>query len=672
MSKVRNPMTVWMAGLTAFIFVLGAAVSFKLYRVSLVEGDMLLEEARDHVIQERVEPATRGNIYSTDGQLLATSMPTYELFWDSKNTPPEFFETHVDEAAAALARVNPLRNKTQWKVHLRKNHAAGRRYIALAKNLTYSQYRRVAKTVLFDGNPNIHGLIARPQHSRLKPMGSLASRTIGHAHSSAPSGLEAFFNEALAARDGKRLEQHLGQGLWKPLENRFIQEPQNGADLITTIDSRIQDVTHRALLRTLNKYGADHGSAIVMEVATGKVRAMVNLGRTDKDSNYRELRNYAVWERTEPGSTFKVPALMVALEDGVIDTATRVNTTGGLYTIYNRKIKDSNWKYNGQGGYGVISVARALELSSNTGIVKALYPLYKDKPEQFIDRLYRLGMDRATEIEIPGESSPYIPTPEDQNWYGTTLPWMMFGYNTSCTPLQTLTFYNAIANDGTMVKPTLWEGTRRRGQWVDQQATEVLHPSIASRATLNQIQEILRNAVKRGTGRNLYMEQLPIAGKTGTCQLNYWDPETMGYQASFAGYFPADNPTYSCVVVVNRPIKSRGYYGNIVAGPVFKEVALAVNRMTATPTTPPTGYWGDGIDRVAERSSRHRDQRELAAQEDLQNGLTPSFSGFSAAEAIALLESHGIKVIVKGIGHVQRQSAKPGSHLPQTIELTLG
>ena len=665
-------MTVWMASLTAFIFCMAAAISFKLYSVSLVEGDTLLEEARNTTIQERVEPASRGNIYSVDGQLLATSMPTYELFWDSKNTAADFFEQNIDEAASALARVNPIRSQWEWKSHLRKQHAAGRRYIPLAKNLTYSQYRRVAKTVLFDGNPNIFGLIARPQHSRLKPMGSLASRTIGHAHSTAPSGLEAFFNDDLAAQDGKRLEQHLGQDLWKPLENRYIEEPQNGADVITTIDSRIQDVAHRALLRTLNKYGADHGSAIVMEVATGKIRAMVNLGRTDEDSVYRELRNYAVWERTEPGSTFKVPALMVALEDGVIDTATRVNTTGGLYTIYNRKIKDSNWKYNGQGGYGVISVARALELSSNTGIVKALYPLYKDKPEQFIDRLYRLGMDRATDIEIPGESSPYIPTPEDKNWYGTTLPWMMFGYNTSCTPLQTLTFYNAIANDGTMVKPTLFEGTRRRGQWIQQPSTEVLHPSIASRSTLEQIQEILRNAVKRGTGKNLYMEQLPIAGKTGTCQINYWDPETMGYQASFAGYFPADNPQYSCVVVVNRPIKSRGYYGNIVAGPVFKEVALAVNRMTPTDMIPPTGYWDDGIQRIAERSTRQSEQAELSAQESIAQGLTPSLQGLTATQAITLLEDQGVQVIVRGVGHVTKQSAKPGSTLPQTIELTLG
>ena len=321
-----------------------------------------------------------------------------------------------------------------------------------------------------------------------------------------------------------------------------------------------------------------------MEASSGKIRAMVNLGKTDKNEIYRELRNYSVWEKSEPGSTFKVAALLVALEDGKVDTAQKVDTKGGTYTIYGRKVKDSK-----KDGYGLISLGRALELSSNTGIVKALYPEYKNNPKEFIDRMYQIGLADKSKIQIPGESTPFIPKPGTSKWNGLSLPWMLFGYGVENTPLQTLMFYNAIANNGTMVKPTIWEATRDHGLIIKNHETVIAHPSIASRDNINQIKDLLEKAVRRGTAKNIYSDSLEIAGKTGTSQLNYWDPEKKGYQASFAGYFPAKNPEYSCIVVINRPEISTGFYGNIVAAPVFKDIAMSIHKMTPQINIPTQG-----------------------------------------------------------------------------------
>ncbi|MGY8965424.1 MAG: penicillin-binding protein [Flavobacteriales bacterium] len=672
MNKSAGKGRQWMAVFTAIILLMAIGVLAKLYHVSVVMGPDLIAKARERIIQERTIEASRGNIYSSDGLLLATSMPAYTIHWDSKVVSADRLSQGVSATAAILAQVEPKRNAREWRAFLRSQHAAKKRYILIAKNLTYSEYRTIATSALFKGNRFVTGLVKSVKPNRLIPLKGLAARTIGYSRSDATVGLEASFNEVLRGHDGKRWMQQLEGGHWKPMESQFTSDPVNGSDLITTIDTRMQDVAHRALLKSLRRHRANHGCAVLMEVKTGKIKAIVNLGKTEQDSNYRELINYAVWERTEPGSTFKVAALMVALEDGVIDTATMVNTTGGLHTIYNKKIKDSNWKHNGSGGYGNISVARALELSSNTGIVKALYPHYKSQPKAFIDRLYRMGLDKRTDIEIKGEQKPKIPTTEDDNWYGTTLPWMMFGYGMECTPLQTLTFYNAIANDGIMVRPTLWEAVRYRGQITDRSDIEVLHPSIASKSTLKQIQTILHHAVTRGTGEQLSNEEVSISGKTGTSQLEYWNKETLGYQASFAGYFPSEDPQYACVVVVNRPVKSTGYYGAIVAGPVFKEIALAVNRMQARQVSPEGGYWATGIETKAKQRQQQETQVIQQAEIALESGQMPNLNQWTAKAAMTLLESHGIDVNLNGIGLVKQQYPSAGQRVQSPIKLTLG
>ncbi len=654
----------WVAGISAFLALFALAVLVKLYVVSIRDGGALREAARDRVVQQRTVQASRGNIYSSDGQLLATSMPVYELRWDASLVTQEHFDQNINKTAIGLQLLLPERSAWEWLTYLKEQQSEKKRYALIAKNLSFSMYRRVRDLPLFDGGPFEYGLIAEERYTRLMPLGMMAERTIGYWRPDAKAGLEATFNKVLGGQNGLRWMQHFGKGQWKPLEANYEVEPRDGADIETTLDTRIQDIAHRALLQRLEQFQAEHGSVIVMEVATGKIRAMVNLGREDGDSTYTELRNYAVWERTEPGSTFKFAALLAALEDGVVDTATKVDTDGGVYVVYGKKVNDSH-----KGGYGVISLGRALEVSSNTGVVKAIYPKYAANPQEFIDRLYQMGLGEKTGIEVNGESKPFIPQPGGKRWSGTTLPWMMFGYGVQCTPLQTLVFYNALANDGKMVRPRLWERTIDRGQVVAESEVEYIRSSIASKENVAKVRNLMENVVLRGTATNIRLDSLKLAGKTGTCQLEYWNPERMGYQASFAGYFPADNPKYSCVVVVSRPIKSMGYYANVVAAPVFQDIAVGITRFIPDEQAPPKGYWTEGLENVAQKQSASSEKQWAEAEADLDRGTMPNWTGWKATDALRLLERKGYTVQTKGNGRVRSWSPGVGR---KTIMLILG
>jgi cell division protein FtsI (penicillin-binding protein 3) len=654
----------WVAGISAFLALFALAVLVKLYVVSIRDGAELREAARDRVVQQRTVQASRGNIYSSDGQLLATSMPVYELRWDASLVNQEHFDKSINKTAIGLQLLLPERSAWEWLTYLKEQQSEQKRYALIAKNLSFSMYRRVRELPLFDGGPFEYGLIAEERYTRLMPLGMMAERTIGYWRPDAKAGLEATFNKVLGGQNGLRWMQHFGKGQWKPLEAKYEVEPRDGADIETTLDTRIQDIAHRALLQRLEQFQAEHGSVIVMEVATGKIRAMVNLGREKGDSTYTELRNYAVWERTEPGSTFKFAALLAALEDGVVDTATKVDTDGGVYMVYGKKVNDSH-----KGGYGVISLGRALEVSSNTGVVKAIYPKYAANPQEFIDRLYQMGLGEKTGIEVNGESKPFIPQPGSGRWSGTTLPWMMFGYGVQCTPLQTLVFYNALANDGKMVRPRLWERTIDRGQVVAESEVEYIRSSIASKENVAKVRNLMENVVLRGTATNIRLDSLKLAGKTGTCQLEYWNPERMGYQASFAGYFPADNPKYSCVVVVSRPIKSMGYYANVVAAPVFQDIAVGITRFIPDEQAPPKGYWTEGLENVAQKQSASSEKQWAEAEADLERGTMPNWTGWKATDALRLLERKGYTVQTKGNGRVRSWNPGVGR---KTIMLILG
>ena len=410
------------------------------------------------------------------------------------------------------------------------------------------------------------------------------------------------------------------------------------------------------MLESLEKFEADHGCVVVMETKTGEVKAISNLGRME-DGGYYEDRNYAIYESAEPGSTFKLMSMVAALEDKVIDSSDVVDTENGRVKFYNRTVYDSHW-----GGYGKISAARAFELSSNTAFAKMINENYKDDPKRFLKRLYNMGLNDKLGLEIKGEGSPRFPYPGDSNWYGTTLPWMAFGYGVSLTPLQTLTFYNAIANNGEMVKPRFIKEIKKWDVSVEKFEKQVINPAICSQTTIDKVKAMMLNVVERGTAANIYSKDFSMAGKTGTCQTEYWLEEGK-YIASFAGYFPAEDPKYSCIVVVHKPKKSLGYYGNIVAAPVFKKIAQKI--YSDTPITDEVRLADSNPKPIISDYEGYYTKSQNKAQ------TIPNVKGMSGMDAISILENLGLQVEYKGIGKVREQSLKAGQKLSKNQKIIL-
>lgn len=633
------------------------AVLVKVIVIQFSEGPELRAQAAKKVITERSIKAERGNIYSVDGQLLATTMPVYDIYFDPVTVSEKTFNEGVAALSHDLAKHLGKNTASQWERTLRSKRQAGIQYVPIAIKLNYSQYQKLKSFAIFKEGRHSGGLIAEQQNLRIKPQGKVAERTIGRDHKWSSTGLEGAFAEVLEGQDGKRLMQKVSNQNWKPVTDYFEIEPEDGYDIVTTLNARMQDVVHHELLKALERYEADHGCAVVMDVRTGAIRAIANLGRTD-EGTYFEKRNYAVWESTEPGSTFKLASVMAALEDGIADTNTLVDTEDGRYSVYDRVIRDSNGK-----GYGKVSLKKAFEVSSNVGIVKLIHDSYKDQPHRFVDRLFTMGLHEKLGLPIKGEGAPKIPKPGDANWSGLSLPWMAFGYQVSFTPLQLLTFYNAVANDGIMVKPRFLEEIRQHGRTIEKVETEVLNPAICSKQTLLKLQDMLEGVVKNGTATNIYTEHPKLAGKTGTCQLNYWKKSTNDYQASFAGYFPAENPMYSCIVVINKPNYHRGYYGSTVAAPVFK--AIAENIYASVPLE------------IETQSRPEAEIHSAVSQSEftLQNGSAlPNLKGKDGSTVISELENNGFKVKAQGNGKVLWQYPPAGSRISNNaqIELKLG
>jgi cell division protein FtsI (penicillin-binding protein 3) len=406
----------------------------------------------------------------------------------------------------------------------------------------------------------------------------------------------------------------------------------------------------------LEKFQADHGCVVVMETKTGEIKAISNLGRTP-DGKYYERLNYAVGESHEPGSTFKLMSMVAALEDKVIDTTTIVDTENGRVKFYDRTVYDSKW-----GGYGKVSAAKAFELSSNTAFAKMINDNYAKDPKRFVKRLFNMGLNDKLGLEIKGEGKPVFPYPGDKNWYGTTLPWMAFGYGVQLTPLQTLTFYNAIANDGEMVKPRFIKEVKEWDVTVETFEKEVINPRIASQSTINMVKEMMKNTVRRGTAKNIYSPEFSMAGKTGTCQTEYWI-EKDRYIASFAGYFPAENPKYSCIVVIHKPLKSLGYYGNIVAAPVFKQIAQKI--YSDTPVVDEVSLPKENAEEI------HGNYKSYYVKVNKEQKTVPNVKGMAGMDAVALLENLGFKVRFRGSGKVTTQSVPAGNTIKKNTTITL-
>ena len=652
--QIKKKITWISAAVYAFFLI----ILIRLFYVSLVMGPELRAQSQERIIERRPIEAKRGDIYSADGKTLATTKPVYNIHFDAVTVDAEVFNNDVAQLSKKMAILNPKRTSADWERYLRSEREKKKRYIPLATDLNYSQLQRIKTYPILSRGAFQGGLIIQEKLERIQMATDVRSRTIGRDKDGAQAGLEGYYSNYLQGKPGNRLMQKITGNDWKPLDDPQAVEPLDGFDLFTTIDTRIQDVAQQNLLAQLKKYEADHGTAVVMEVATGRIVAMANLGRNE-DSVYSELRNYAVWERTEPGSTIKLLSAMALLETGVADTSDPVDTENGVVTIYGKKVRDSR-----KGGYGTISLRKAFEVSSNTGIVKLVQKHFEKNPDDYVDFLYSRGFHETTGITIKGESAPTIPKPNDDRWSGISLPWMAYGYGVEFTPLQLLTIYNAVANNGTMVKPQIVERIMDHGRIVENFETDILNPAICSQEVVKKLQSMLEGAVASGTAKNIYDDRIPIAGKTGTCQLNYWRGGK-DYQSSFAGYFPADDPKYSCIVVINKPNYYKGYYGNIVAGPVFKAIADEVySQLPETPTTLTSKQL------IAARNTAVSDERFEKA---FQKNFLPSLNGLDARSAARILEGQGLSVSLIGSGRVVRQEPVLGTPLHQcsTVKLVL-
>jgi cell division protein FtsI (penicillin-binding protein 3) len=641
----------------AFMTLFLLAIILRVINLQYVQGDAYRKLATELTVRQDTIYANKGNVYAADGNLLATSMSKFNIFMDLVTVNNSIFEENIVGLSNELSSL--LGNSSSYyqkKLRTAKNKK--RRYFLIARNIGYTDYLKMRKFPIFNLGVYKGGFIAKHRTERAHPIGKIAERTIGYDDFRGEAGIEGAFADYMQGENGLRWEQKIAKNQWKPITDFNEKEPIDGHDIITTIDVNIQDITHHALLRKLEYFEAEHGCAVVMETATGEIKAISNLGRTSK-GKYYEKRNYAVWESHEPGSTFKLASLMAALDDKMIDTSTVVDTEKGKIYIHNAKVEDSH-----RGGYGKISAARVLEVSSNVGIVKLIKEHYDHQPEKFIEKLDAYGFTKPIGFQIKGEGYPVVPEPTDKRWNKISLEWMSWGYGISVTPMQTLMFYNAVANNGVMVKPRFIKELRRQDKTEKVFETVVVNPKIASDVTLRKIRKVLENVVVKGTANNIYSSNFSMAGKTGTAKKylprhkdENGNTVAAGYSnkhyiASFAGFFPAENPKYSCIVIIHDPKKEKGYYGATVAGPVFKEIAQKI--YTTTPVDNQS---------VADKVNFEEIERQYLEYDTiLGKSYTeiPDVKGMPGMDAISLLENIGLKVKISGVGKVKYQSLEKG------------
>ena len=572
-SKIVNRMN-----LIFFFFLL-----FSAFLISKIFYIQSFEYVSLETIKNIEVESTRGNIYSSGGDLIASTVSKFEIRWDSQVPSEKIFQDNKVQLAQKLSEL--LSDSTEYYIDIMNNARKNKnRYLLIAKDIEINQLNAIKTFPMFNLGIYKGGLIIKENHLRKSHLGKIAERTIGSFKKGIKEvGLEKAYSQYLGGKNGLRRMQKISKGQWKPLKTEYEIEPKEGYDLHTTIDLKIQDFTHNELLSQLKKFEADHGTAIIMETKTGNILGISNLG-INSEGNYYERLNYAIGEKYEPGSTFKLMTLIAALEDGLVKHSDSIDTQNGIWKIYGEEVKDSNKK-----GYGKITVAKAFEVSSNTGMVKMVYDNYKSKPERFVNRLYNMRLNEKINTPFGGEPNPIIPHPSDEKWNGISLPWMAYGYGVELTPLQILTFYNSIANNGEMVKPKFVTKISSIGNKpIHEIEREIIMPSICSQKTLDVVKEMLENIVEKpwGTANRIHNDYVKIAGKTGTSQTDYLkkedEPVNVQYIASFVGYFPSDKPKYTGIVVIHKPKKSKGYYGGTVAAPVFKNIAQKIQGLSPT------------------------------------------------------------------------------------------
>ena len=678
--------------------------------IQQVQGSYWILQAKDQQ-QLFVEiDAERGTIYSEDGSMLSTSIPFFNVYIDFmaeglREKNGKRFKDNLDSLSVSLAAFFKDRSSVEYRQLLQQGYRKKDRYFLFKKNLSFQQYKMLRTMPLVRQGRDKSGFIPEVKDKRLNPFGLLANRTIGLSREYMDSegkikntnvGLEKTYDTVLKGESGKRLMRKIAAGVFVPVDGSEI-EAQNGKDIITTIDVNIQDIAENALLKVLTENDCEYGTCLVMEVKTGKIKAIANLGKRS-DGTYWEDMNYAI-RASEPGSTFKLATMMALLEDKYVSLNHRVNLEGGTWSVNGRTVYDSE-----NHGYDV-SVKEAFEMSSNVGMAKLVTAYYSKKPLQFVEHLKKMRFDQYSGIDLLGETTPIVKTPKSKTWSATSLPWMSFGYEVLVSPLQTLMLYNAIANDGKMMKPYLVNAVKENGLVVKENHPEVLEEAVCSEQTLKLLQECLKGVCNdpHGTGLTLFKgAPYIVAGKTGTSLMangnrGYADHI---YQSSFAGYFPADNPQFSCIVVVKNKPFAPIYYGAKIAGPVFKELADKLYALNADkdkkvqsfiPAKKDSSYYlyaGATEDmqqvmntlqwKYKDSAGAHEWTRLYAVNyEPVLNGQPvskknmPDVRGMGLKDALFLLENMQAKVIVKGRGKVKTQSVEPGAAFTKNQAVTI-
>ena len=674
------------------------------------------QEVADRFVRENVTiRPNRGNILSSDGKLMASSLPEYRIYMDfmsgerdekrrlkDQQRRDEALKDSLDSICNGLHRIFPDKSVAYFKRHLKQGRKKkSRHYLIYPNRISYIQYKEVKRLPIFRQSIYSGGFHAQIYNQRKKPFGSLASQTLGRLYADtalgARNGIELAFDSVLRGRNGITHRQKV--------MDRYLDivdiPAQDGCDVVSTIDVGMQDICEKALRDKLIEINAYVGVAVLMEVATGEVKAIVNLTKAN-DGNYYEMNSNAISDLLEPGSTFKTASIMVALEDGKITPHTMVDTGNGVMNMYGSKMRDHNWY---KGGYGKIDVTRILEVSSNVGVSYLIDKYYRDDPQKFVDGLKRMSLDQPLHLQIQGEGKPNLKGPDERYFAKTTLPWMSIGYESQLPPMNILTFYNAIANNGVMVRPKLVKALMRDGNVIKEYPTEIINPKICSDTTLAQIRTILHSVVKNGLAKPAGNDQFAVSGKTGTAQISkgkagYKSGRT-DYLVSFCGYFPSEAPKYSCIVSIQKPGLPAS--GGLMAGSVFGNIARRVyaqdlrfdlrSAIDSTSNPIPTVKAGElqealtvltDLDVPTEEAiadnrtdiwgiSKADSAAVQLVERELKAGLVPNVVGMGAKDAVYLLEKEGLKVRLSGIGRVRKQSLPPGSRLVRghTIALTL-
>ncbi|MGB1248389.1 MAG: penicillin-binding protein [Chitinophagales bacterium] len=691
----------WRVWLSVALLMMGAvAIVFQSFTIQVKEGAELLQMADSLTVYSHTIEAERGNIYSDGGALLSTSLPYFEIRMDflSEAMTDSVFNKNVD-SLAYMMRTHFGANSTEgYKQDLIENRQEGNRYYLIKRNVTYLELEEIRQWPFFKEGRYKSGMIVIQKNKREMPFGILAQRTIGYIRDEGKYkvGIEGMFDELLTGVEGQMLMQRIAGGVYIPLDTVGNIEPQQGYDVYMTLDVNMQDLVETALKKGLVEHNANHGCVVVMEVETGKIKAIANLGYNQSGGYYEEDYNYAIGEGTEPGSTFKLMSMAALLDDGHVEINDVVNLEDGQKEYFDRVMKDAYPPVEND-----VTIGMAFARSSNVGISKLVYEAYKNDYQKFYDKLDDFHLTMPLGVEIKGENDPVIYQPED--WSAVSLPWMSIGYEVSLSPLQILNFYNTIANDGKMMKPYLVSSIKEYDKVIEEFEPIVIDDEVVKASTVADLKSMMELVVLKGSARNIKTDDMALAGKTGTSQIanantNYNDKV---YQASFAGYFPADAPKYSCIVVVNNP-KNGKYYGGSVAAPIFQEIAkkiyatgtemhesIAENPMEGESVLPSVGnmnveeakliYQDLGVSFHADMESGYgvaetKDNSIQASANFITEGIVPNVVGMDLKDALYVLENADLNVEIQGQGKVKYQSLTAGQDYSkgQTIVLELG